>query len=146
MGHCLDVYGSYHAGVDANPATLFPRDPSEFSILDFLPWLILEMANFAKMTMTRRGTVLFQGCAAPWFLVNQDDLNTGRITTVHFKSNGRPLEMFQRRAYNMYPVFCRFCGLGKPLREVKEGRAGGVLPEMNAEYTSLSLGDIYMII
>ncbi|EED22087.1 conserved hypothetical protein [Talaromyces stipitatus ATCC 10500] len=68
MEHCLETAGSSNVGVDPNPAT-FP-DPSTFQITDFLPWLILEMANFAAMTMTKRGTVLFTKFLIPWFLVD----------------------------------------------------------------------------
>lgn len=131
MDHSLGVWGSSHEGIDPNPAT-FP-DPSTFQTTDVLPLFILEMANFACMTMTERGTVLFMDCLSPWFLVTQEDLNTGRITAVEFKRNGQIRESFLRRAYNMLPVYLRFCPLGKPLSEVKEGRAGGVRPEMNAE-------------
>lgn len=131
MGHCLGVWGSRHEGIDSNPAT-FP-DPSTFQITDLLPLLILEMANFSYMAMTERGTVHFMDRLSPWFLVTQEDLDTGRIKTFEFKRNGRIRESFRRRAYNMFPIYLRFCTLGKPLSEVKEGRAGGVRPEMNAE-------------
>lgn len=82
--------------------------------------------------MTRKGTVLFMNCLAPWFLVDQDDLDSGLITTVEFKRNGQVRETFRRRAYNMFPVYLRFCVLRKPLWEVKEGREGVVYPDMNS--------------
>lgn len=128
MGHCLLDYD--HFGVDPNPAT-FP-DPFTFQITDFLPWLFLEMANFDAMTMTRRGIVLFMNPLVKWFLVDQDDLDTGRITIVEFKRNGQIRDTFRRRAYNMYPVYLQACVSIRPLWEVKEDRTGGVRPEMNA--------------
>lgn len=82
--------------------------------------------------MTCRGTVLFMNQLSPWFLVDQDDIDTGRITTVEFKRNGQIAEKLRRRAYNMYPVSLPLCVGYKPLWEVKEGTAGGILPNQNA--------------
>ncbi|RAO67698.1 uncharacterized protein BHQ10_003710 [Talaromyces amestolkiae] len=128
MGHCLLV--DSHIGVDPNPAT-FP-DPSTFQITDVLPWMFLETANFNTITMTCRGTVLFMNQLRTWFLVNQDDLDTGRITTVEFKLNGEIADSLRRRAYNMFPVSLALCVGYDPLWEVRERRVGGYLPDQNA--------------
>ncbi|PWY91709.1 hypothetical protein BO94DRAFT_617027 [Aspergillus sclerotioniger CBS 115572] len=128
MGHCLK--SNPHAGIEPTPAT-FP-EPTTFSMTVFLPWYTLETANFGNIVMTRNGSVLFLGCTEPWFLVDQNDLDTGRITTVQFENNGEILMTFPRRAYYMFPVYTYFPGLRKPLSEVKQSREGGVRPEQNA--------------
>lgn len=127
-GHCLTDYS--HSGVDPNPST-FP-DPSTFQITDVLPSIYLETANFNTVTMTCRGIVLFMNQLSPWFLVDQDDLDTGRITTVEFKRNGQIADKLRRRAYNMFTVSLALCIGYAPLWEVREGTAGGILPNQNA--------------
>lgn len=107
------------------------------------------MANFSRMSTTKRDTMLFMGSLSPWLSVTQEDLDTGHVTTVEFVKWTDSGE-FCRRAYNMFRVYLRFCNLGKPLSEVKEGRAGGARPEMNAErvpflFFSFSFSSLFLL-
>ncbi|KAL3454338.1 hypothetical protein BJX65DRAFT_291864 [Aspergillus insuetus] len=124
MGHCLEHYGDPHGGIDLNPAT-FP-DPSTVQITDVLPRAILEQADLRLMLMTRRGTVTFNGIHTPWFLVTQDDLDTGHITMVVFKRNGEIKESIRRRAYNFHDVYLYYTVDSKSLTQIDEDFAGGL--------------------
>jgi hypothetical protein len=111
IGHCLEPNGAEHTGIDANPAT-FP-DQSTFQYTDLLPFLYLEMANFRGMVMTSKGTVLFTGGTGNFYLVDQNDLDAGRISAVMFTWNGGLEGAVRKRAYNMHGVYLDLVGLGR---------------------------------
>ncbi|KAL4788938.1 hypothetical protein BDV19DRAFT_395517 [Aspergillus venezuelensis] len=110
MGHCMDHYGSENGALDLNPAR-YP-DPSAVQISDALLGALLEMANWNCITMTSRGMVLFLRPLDPWFLVTQDDLDTGHITLVE-------------RACNMKPVHVAYCVQFKPFEQIVKDRVNG---------------------
>jgi hypothetical protein len=84
------------------------------------------MANFHAMVMTSKGTVLFTRWLHTWFLVNQEDLDTGQIAAVSFKHNGEPSGKYKRRAFNMHDVSLMYIVLGKSLDEDEEQTPGGL--------------------
>ncbi|KAL3491533.1 hypothetical protein BJX62DRAFT_123212 [Aspergillus germanicus] len=92
---------------------------------DVLPWAILEQADLRLMLMTRHGTVTFDWIHTPWFLVTQDDLDTGHITMVVFKRNGEVKESIRRRACNFHDVYLHYAVDCKSLTEIVEDLAGG---------------------
>ncbi|KAJ5933842.1 hypothetical protein N7454_006171 [Penicillium verhagenii] len=102
-GHCMNDMGFYHGSLDPNPTTV--HDLSNVQLTDILPRVLLEMANFEYITMTRQGTVLYVRQIKKWFVVTQEDLDAGLITTVDFKYNGQVDIAIRRRAYNMCPVY-----------------------------------------
>lgn len=132
MDSCLGHFGSRDGAIDVNPAT---HDPSAVQITDVLTRDILEMANLDFMTMTRNGKVLFMQRLGPWFLLTQEDLDTGHITVVEFKRNGQVHNSFRRRACNMWPVYLEYCSACRPLEYVIEHRVGGN-SLMNSEYVA----------
>lgn len=131
MGHCLDRFGSKHGSINLNPAT-YP-DPTVVQITDVLPRALLEPANWNCITMTSRGTVVFDLTLDPWFLVTPEDLETGHITIVEFKRNGQIANTLRRRACNLWPVHLRYNALYHPLEELEENRVGGGAKQ-NSEY------------
>ncbi|KAJ5552344.1 hypothetical protein N7494_001722 [Penicillium frequentans] len=135
MDHCMQSHGARHGSLDPNPATI--SDPTKVQITDVLPRAFLEMANFAHITMTRQGTVLFMGFLWHWFLVTDDDLNTGHITVVDFKRNGQIDQCLRRRAFNMWPVYLDLFTGNRPLIHVIDDRIGGS-QRMNSEYVTLT--------
>jgi hypothetical protein len=123
MGHCLEHFGDPHGGIDLTPVT-YP-DPSKAQITDVLPWAVLEQADLRLMFMTRRGMVTFNGIHTPWFLVTQEDLDTGHITMVVFKRNGEVKESIRRRAFNFHDVYPHYSVNYKSLIQMDEDLAGG---------------------
>ncbi|KAJ5884378.1 hypothetical protein N7504_011950 [Penicillium tannophilum] len=125
IGHCMQEFGEDHGGLDPNPATV--ADMSNVQMSDLLPRAYLEMADFHNMTMTRQGTVLYMRYPylRNWFVVTQDDLDTGHITTVEFKPNGEVDQCFRRRAYNMWPVYLEHISARRELAYVIKDRVGG---------------------
>ncbi|KAJ5918607.1 hypothetical protein N7466_010599 [Penicillium verhagenii] len=102
-GHCMNDMGFNHGSLDPNPTTV--HDLSNVQLTDILPRALLEMANFEYIAMTRQGTVLYVRQIKNWFVVTQEDLDAGLITTVDFKYNGQVDIAVRRRAYNMCPVY-----------------------------------------
>ncbi|KAL4969563.1 uncharacterized protein BDV14DRAFT_195827 [Aspergillus stella-maris] len=70
----------------------------------------------------------------PWFLVTQDDLDTGHITLVECKPNGQIKNSFRRRACNIKPVHVAYCVQFNPFEHVVEDRVGGNAA-MNSDLT-----------
>jgi hypothetical protein len=119
----MDDLGFNHGSLDPNPATV--HDLSNVQLPDVLPRAVLEMANFGYITMTRQGAVLYVRLLKNWFVVTQEDLHAGLITTVDFKHNDQLDIAVRRRAYNMKPVFqYLFCD-SRCVDEVDNDGVGG---------------------
>ncbi|KAK1141550.1 hypothetical protein N8T08_008963 [Aspergillus melleus] len=109
--------------VQPNPAS-FP-DPSTFSIDDFMMWAFVETADFTTMTMSRSGHVLFDSDMMGHKFIDQNTIDTGRVSMVEFKTNGMVDQTAMRLPFNIFQAMIYIAGLGWGVERVEESAAGG---------------------
>lgn len=120
-GHIMNP-GDSIVIAEQNPSTARPEGLQK---ADYLSWQILEPANFQHLTMTKCGMVRFPGGLRTNFLVDQDGLETGRLTLVNFKPNGQIDVEMLRRPFNMISVMTYIYGLGWSVDRLKFENIGG---------------------
>ncbi|KAI9037011.1 uncharacterized protein KD926_001109 [Aspergillus affinis] len=109
--------------VQPNPAS-FP-DPKTFSIDDFMMWAFVENADFTSMTMSRSGHVLFRYGMMGHKFIDQNTIDTGRISMVEFKTNGMVDKTAMRLPFNIFQAMSYVNGLGWGVERLEEQMAGG---------------------
>ena len=108
--------------IHPNPAS-FP-DPSTFSEDDFMMWAFVETADFTSMTMSQSGHVLFTSGMLGFNFIDQNTIDTGRLSLVEFKTNGMVDKRTMRLPFNMFQVMNYVNGLGWGVGRLVDSSAG----------------------
>ncbi|PWY93153.1 hypothetical protein BO94DRAFT_583393 [Aspergillus sclerotioniger CBS 115572] len=105
--------------LEPNPYTVLSGAHGDFAKGDFLAWKYIEPADFARMSMTRWGTVIFLSQRDFYWIVDQKGLETGILSYVYFGVNGQVFQERGWRAYHVPEVECMIEGLGWPLSSLQ---------------------------
>ncbi|KAJ5613719.1 hypothetical protein N7528_007373 [Penicillium herquei] len=90
-----------------------------------LPSALLKEADFRAISMTHNGSAFFSGCVGIWFIIDQTDLDTGRMTLVSFNPDGTALDRLKLRPWNVASLVIRYTGLAWPLSRLIFEELGG---------------------
>jgi hypothetical protein len=96
------------------------------ALSDILSELYLASADFHALSMTRSGTVVFaDGPDYTWYVIEEPELATGRMTIAEFGSDGSVRDSIVRRAWNMGQVMAFGQSLGRRVADLEESCIGG---------------------
>ncbi|KAJ6133721.1 hypothetical protein N7523_000043 [Penicillium sp. IBT 18751x] len=122
--HPFDQAGPGHAPRSHIPEFLNLATPIALS--DILSELYLSSADFHALSMTRSGTVVFaDGPDYTWYVIEEPELATGRMTIAEFGSDGSVRDSIVRRAWNMGQVMAFGQSLGWRVADLEESCIGG---------------------
>ncbi|KAJ5711006.1 hypothetical protein N7488_005162 [Penicillium malachiteum] len=90
-----------------------------------LPSAFLKEADFRAISMTCNGYAFFSGCIGIWFIIDQTDLDTSRMTLVSFNPDGTTRDHLKLRPWNIASLVIRYTGLAWPLSRLIFEEVGG---------------------
>ncbi|KAJ5712176.1 hypothetical protein N7488_006332 [Penicillium malachiteum] len=114
------------------PHIMAPKAKSTDTIIahHVLPSALLNMGEFRAISMTKNGFAFFTGRLGIWFIIDQTDLETGRMTMASFNADGTVRDHIKLLPWNMAASVIRLVGLGWSLRRVIFEDTGGS-PHLN---------------
>ncbi|KAJ5726227.1 uncharacterized protein N7483_007584 [Penicillium malachiteum] len=99
--------------------------PDAIAVDNTIPSEFLNEADFRAISMTHDGFAFFSPCTGIWFIIDQTDLDTGRMTLVSFNPDGTARDHIKLCPWNMAPLVNRYSGLAWPLRRLICEQVGG---------------------